>query len=75
MDERMMSECGFCAGPVQSMYSWTCPGCRARMLSALPSKQARQGWINRWRDRGEEAMVTAVIAKLREMADAKTLHG
>lgn len=70
-----MSECGFCAEPGSALYRWTCPGCRARMLANLPSREARNNWIIHWRFQGETAMADAVIAKLREMADEKTVHG
>jgi len=38
------------------------------MLAACPDKRSRQLWLFRWREKGEGAMVDAVIAKLREMA-------
>ena len=66
-----MAECEKCRDAnlhAATMIDNRCPGCRARMLATLPSREARQGWINRWRDKGEEAMAAAVLAKLREMA-------
>lgn len=67
----MREDCNWCREPAYSgqMVDWNCPGCRARMLAACPDKLTRQRWLARWRDKGEGAMVAAVIAKLREMAN------
>lgn len=62
--------CKWCAEPAYpaTLINWHCPGCRARMLAGLPSREARAGWLRRWRDAGEGALADQVIEKLKEMA-------
>ena len=68
-----MSDCAYCRSATETnrhcLIDWYCPGCRARMLASLPTKQARQGWVRRWRDSGEIGMADAVVEILRTMRD------
>jgi len=60
--------CDYCDAQPDCRIDWNCPGCRARMLASCPDKRTRQLWLFRCREKGEGAMVDAVIEKLREMA-------
>ena len=62
--------CAYCDSLSGVLYRWTCPGCRARMLATLPTREMRSAYVQRWRAMGETEMADAVIAKLREMAVA-----
>jgi hypothetical protein len=59
--------CGCMADVPDWILAWQCPGCRARFLAGLPSKEWRQQAIAEWRKAGEVEMVAQVIALLREM--------
>jgi hypothetical protein len=63
----MRDECKPCTDGPAWFFDWHCPGCRARWLSTLPSKEWRQRAIAEWRKAGEIEMVAQVIALLREM--------
>lgn len=63
-----MSECANCETE-SVMYRWECNGCLARFLSRLPSREARAGWIAKWRQAGKNEMADDVLEKLRAMAN------
>lgn len=64
-----MSDCPICRDGPAHFFDWHCPGCRARWLAALPSRDWRIQAINEWRKDGETEMVDAVIAELRKLAE------
>jgi hypothetical protein len=63
--------CGCNADVPDWILAWQCPGCRARFLAGLPSREWRQQAINEWRKAGEVEMVAAVKRLLNEMQPTK----
>lgn len=64
-----MTDCVHCLDDLRNVWvgDWNCPGCRARMLVRLPSREQRMAWIRKWRNAGEHLMVNAVVDRLRKM--------
>lgn len=62
-------DCACCREDLQNVWvgNWNCPGCRARLLATLPTREQRMAWIRKWRDDGEHLMVNAVVDRLREI--------
>lgn len=62
-------DCAYCRDDLRRVWigQWHCPGCRARLLARLPSREFRLGWMYRWREQGEHLMAMAVSERLRMM--------
>lgn len=63
----MSDGCDFCRDGPAYFFDWRCPGCRARWLSTLPSREWRIQAVNEWRKAGEVEMVAQVIERLKEL--------
>lgn len=68
-----VDDCAHCIEDLRNVWvgDWNCPGCRARMLARLPSREFRLGWMHRWREQGEHLMAMAVSERLRMMDQAR----
>lgn len=64
----MSHACELCNSNHPTRYRWQNVCCRVRFLVGQPNRAARQGWVGRWKAKGETELVAAVIEALRGMA-------
>jgi hypothetical protein len=60
-------QCHDCQAKNPYRYSWGRVCCRVRFLLGQPNREARQGWVDRWRKQGDADLVAQVIQRLKEI--------